>query len=42
MDNNDQKPVKAHYLKLVAESEVRGHPWTSIAELDIFCDILTR
>jgi len=29
------QPRRARYVKLVAESEVRGRPWTSVAEVDL-------
>ncbi len=30
-----EEPVRARYWKLIAESEVNGNPWTSVADLDV-------
>ncbi|MFG0251880.1 MAG: discoidin domain-containing protein, partial [Phycisphaerales bacterium JB038] len=30
-----EKPMQARYWRLLAESEVNGNPWTSVAELDV-------
>jgi len=32
---NFAHPVIARYLRLIAHSEVNGHPWTSLAEFDV-------